>query len=72
MMVDIYCTDILNSVGFRQNVTGLTHHHNHTLDLVLSYRVDVNNMVAISDDMSNHYFVSCIPCLAKANQPAQH
>ncbi len=30
-------TDLINSFGVKQNVTGLTHRFNHTLDLIISY-----------------------------------
>ncbi|XP_076835657.1 uncharacterized protein LOC143481498 [Brachyhypopomus gauderio] len=52
-------TSILNSVGIIQNVVGPTHYQNHTLDLILTLGIDVDNInilpqtVAISD----HYLV---------------
>ncbi len=33
--------DILNSIGVRQHVSGPTHCQNHTVDLILSHRIDV-------------------------------
>ncbi|XP_051991563.1 uncharacterized protein LOC127650285 [Xyrauchen texanus] len=62
--------DILNSLGVRQNVTGPTHRHNHTLDLILSYGVDVDNIEILqqSDDISDHYLVSCMLQSANVTQ----
>ncbi len=62
--------DILNSLGVRQNVTGPTHRHNHTLDLILSYGVDVDTIEILpqSDDISDHYLVSCMLRSANVNQ----
>ncbi len=34
--------DILNSIRVRQHVSGPIHFQNHTLDLILSHRIDVN------------------------------
>ncbi|XP_050967090.1 uncharacterized protein LOC127166056 [Labeo rohita] len=60
-------TDILNSIGVRQHVSGPTHCQNHTLDLILSHGIDVNAVEILqqSDDISDHYLVSCILQMTK-------
>ncbi len=60
--------DILNSIGDRQNVSGPTHCRNHTLDVILSHRIDVNGVEVLqqSDDISDHYLVLCKLHIAKA------
>ncbi len=60
--------EILNSIGVRQHVSGPTHSRNHTLDLILSHGIDVNGVEILqqSDDISDHYLVSCILHIAKA------
>ena len=61
-------TDILNSIGVRQHVSGPTHCRNHTLDLILSHGIDIDAVEILqqSDDISDHYLVSCILHLVKA------
>ncbi len=51
--------DALNSIGFRQHVSGPTHSQNHTLDLIPSHGIDVNGVEILqqSDDISDHYIV---------------
>ncbi len=41
---------------------------NHTLDLILSHGIDVNGIEILqqSDDISDHYLVSCVLHIAKA------
>ncbi|XP_051728841.1 uncharacterized protein LOC127501090 [Ctenopharyngodon idella] len=60
--------DILNSIGVRQHVSGPTHCRNHTLDLILSHGIDIDAVEILqqSDDISDHYLVSCILHLVKA------
>ncbi len=60
--------DILNSIGVRQHVSGPTHCRNHTLDLILSYGIDVNGVEVLqqSDAISDHYLVLCKLHIAKA------
>ncbi|KAL0148132.1 hypothetical protein M9458_056534 [Cirrhinus mrigala] len=55
-------TDILNSIGIMQHVSGPTRCRNHTLDLILSHGIDVNAVEILqqSDDISDHYPASCI------------
>ncbi len=47
---------------------GPTHCHNHTLDLILTHRIDINGIEILqqSDDISDHYLVSCMLHIAKA------
>ncbi|XP_058637889.1 uncharacterized protein LOC131544010 [Onychostoma macrolepis] len=63
--------DILNSIGVKQHVSGPTHCRNHTLDLILSHGIDVSGIEIWqqSDDISDHYLVSCIFHIAKAVKP---
>ncbi len=63
--------DILNSIGVKQHVSGPTHCRNHTLDLILSHGIDVSGVEILqhSDDISDHYLVSCIFHIAKAVKP---
>ena len=63
--------DIVNSIGVRQHVSGPTHRRNHTLDLILSHGIDVDAVEILqqSDDISDHYLVSCKFHLAKAAKP---
>ncbi|MCL5130610.1 hypothetical protein, partial [Algibacter sp. L4_22] len=64
--------DILNSIGVRQHVSGPTHRRNHTLDLILSHGINVDTIEILqqSDDISDHYLVSCTLNLAKAAKPS--
>lgn len=52
--------DILNSFCVRQSVTGPTHNRKHTLDLILSCGLDINNIDILpqSDSISDHSLVS--------------
>ncbi len=64
-------TDMLNSIGVRQHMSGPTNCRNHTLDLILSYGIYVNgvngvNILQQSDDISDHYLVLSKLHLAKA------
>ncbi len=63
--------DILNYIGVKQHVSGPTHCQNHTLDLILSHGIDVSGVEILqqSDDISDHYVVSCIFHIAKAVKP---
>ena len=63
--------DIVNSIGVRQHVSGPTHRRNHTLDLILSHGInaDAFEILQQSDDISDHYLVSCKLHLAKAAKP---
>ncbi len=53
-------TDIMNSIGARQHVSGPTHCQKHTLDLILSHGIYVNGVEILlqSDDISDHYLVT--------------
>ncbi len=58
-------------IGVKQHVSGPTHCRNHTLDLILSHGIDVSGVeiLQLSDDISDHYLVSCIFHIAKAVKP---
>ena len=55
-------TDLLNSFGVTQNVSGPTHRLNHTLDLIISYGTNPTDIdiVPQSDDVTDHYMVTCM------------
>ncbi len=55
-------TDLINSFGVKQNVIGPTHCFNHTLDLIISHGIDLTDIdiVPQSDDVTNHFLVSCM------------
>uniref|UniRef100_A0A9J7YXX5 Reverse transcriptase domain-containing protein n=1 Tax=Cyprinus carpio carpio TaxID=630221 RepID=A0A9J7YXX5_CYPCA len=55
-------TDLLNCFGVKQNITGPTHRFNHTLDLIISDGIDLTDIdiVPQSDDVTDHFLVSCI------------
>ncbi len=50
-------TDLINSFGVKQNVTGLTHRFNHMLDLIISHGIDLTDIdiVPQSDDVTDHF-----------------
>ncbi len=37
-------TDLINSFGVKQNITGPTHRFNHTLDLIISHGIDLTDI----------------------------
>ncbi len=37
-------TDLINSFVVKQNITGPTHRFNHTLDLIISHRIDLTDI----------------------------
>ncbi len=55
-------TDLINSFGVKKNVPGPPHRFNHTLDLIISHRIDLSDIDIIpqSEDVSNHFLVSCM------------
>ena len=55
-------TELINSFGVKQNVTGPTHHFNNTLDLIILHGIDLTDIdiVPQSDDVTDHFLVSCI------------
>uniref|UniRef100_A0AAR2KBY1 Reverse transcriptase domain-containing protein n=1 Tax=Pygocentrus nattereri TaxID=42514 RepID=A0AAR2KBY1_PYGNA len=48
---------MLNSFGLTQHVSGPTHRHGHTLDLIISKRIDVNNTEITDVAISDHFGV---------------
>ncbi len=65
-------TDLINSFGVKQNVTGPTHRFNHTLDLIISHGIDLTDIDIIpqSDDVTDHFLVSCMLHIADINYMA--
>ncbi|XP_053481003.1 uncharacterized protein LOC128607830 [Ictalurus furcatus] len=58
----IAVVSILDSVGINQNVIGPTHNGGHTLDLILTYGLSIENIVIFpqSEVVSDHYLISFI------------
>ncbi len=65
-------TDLINSFGVKQNVTGPTHRYNHTLDLIISHGIDLTDIdiVPQSDDVTDHFLVSCMLHITDINYMA--
>ncbi len=65
-------TDLINSFGVKQNVTGPTHRFNHTLDLIISHGIDLTDIDIIpqSDDVTDHFLVSCMLHITDINYMA--
>ncbi len=65
-------TDLINSFGVKQNVTGPTHRFNHTLDLIISHGFDLTDIDIIpqSDDVTDHFLVSCMLHITDINYMA--
>ncbi len=65
-------TDLINSFGVKQNVTGPTHRFNHTLDLIISHGIDLTDIdiVPQSDDVTDHFLVSCMLHITDINNMA--
>ncbi|XP_052463142.1 uncharacterized protein LOC128020352 [Carassius gibelio] len=66
-------TDLINSFGVKQNVTGPTHRFNHTLDLIISHGIDLTaiDIVPQSDDITDHFLVSCMLRITDINYMSQ-
>ncbi len=62
-------TDLINSFGVEQNVTGPTHRYNHTLDLIISHGIDLTDIdiVPQSDDVTDHFLISCMLRITNIN-----
>ncbi len=60
--VGLAFTDLIYFFGVKQNVTGPMHCFNHTLDLIISYGIDPPHIdiVPQSDDVTEHFLVSCM------------
>ncbi len=65
-------TDLINSFGVKQNVTGPTHRFNHTPDLIISHGIDLTDIdiVPQSDDVTDHLLVSCMLHITDINYMA--
>ncbi len=65
-------TDLINSFGVKQNVTGPTHRFNHTLDLIISHGIDLTDIdiVPQSDDVTDHFLVLCMLHITDINYMA--
>ncbi|XP_074501484.1 uncharacterized protein LOC141773537, partial [Sebastes fasciatus] len=51
---------LLDSIGFSQNVHKPTHRFNHTLDLVMSYGVEIEHLIVFPQNslLSDHYLIT--------------
>ncbi len=65
-------TDIINSFGVKQIVTGPTRRFNHTLDLITSHGTELTDIDIIpqSDDVTDHFLVSCMLRITDINYMA--
>ncbi len=65
-------TDLINSFGVKQNITGPTHRFNHTLDLIISHGIDLTDIdiVPQSYDVTDHFLVSCMLHITDINYKA--
>ncbi len=65
-------TDLINSFGVKQNVTGPTHHFNYMLDLIISHGIDLTDIdiVPQSDDETDYFNVSCMLHITDINYMA--
>ncbi len=70
-------TDLINSFGVKQNVTGPTHRFNHTLDLIISHGIDLTDIDIVpqisydqSYDVTDHFLVSCMLHITDINYMA--
>ncbi len=65
-------TDLINSFGVKQNVTGPTHRFNHMLVLIISHGIDLTDIDIIpqSDDVTDHFLVSCMLHITDINYMA--
>ncbi len=65
-------TNLRNSFGVKQNVTGPTHRFNHTLDLIISHGIYLTDIdiVPQSDDVTDHFLVSCMLHITHINYMA--
>ncbi len=71
-VLGIAFTDLINSFGVKQNITGPTHHFKHTLDFIISHGIDLNDIdiVPQSDDATDHFLVSCMLHITDINYMA--
>ena len=53
-------TSLIDSIGFCQSVNKPTHCFNHTLDLVLSYGMDIEHLIVFPHNplLSDHYLIT--------------
>ncbi len=58
--LSIAFTSILDSIGFSQSVNKPTHCFNHTLDLVLTYGIGIENFIIFPQNplLSDHYLIT--------------
>ncbi len=70
--LELVFTDLINSFGVKQNVTGPTHPFNHTLDLILLHEIALTDIgiVPQCDDVTNHYLVPCMLRITDINYMA--
>uniref|UniRef100_A0A3Q0SN00 Amino acid transporter n=1 Tax=Amphilophus citrinellus TaxID=61819 RepID=A0A3Q0SN00_AMPCI len=58
---------LLDSIGFSQTVKEPTHHFNHTLDLVLTYGIETEDLTVFPEGplLSDHFLITCEHLLRK-------
>jgi len=70
--LELAFTDLINSFGVKQNVTGPTHPFNHTLDIIILHGIDLTDIDIMpqSDDINDHFLVSCMLHITDINYMA--
>ncbi len=67
-------TDLINSIGVKQDVTGPIHHFNHMLDLIISHGMYLTDIyiyiIPQSHDVTDHFLVSCMLYITDINYMA--
>ncbi len=64
-------TDLINSFGVKQNVTGPTHRFNHTLDFIISLGIDLTDIdIVPQSDFTDHFLVSSMLHITDINYMA--
>ncbi len=64
-------TDLINSFGVKQNVTGPTHRLNHTLDLIISHGIYLTDIdIVPQSDVTDPFLVSCMLHITDINYMA--
>ncbi len=65
-------TDLINSFGVKQNVTGPTYRFNHMLDWIILHGIDLTDIdiVPQSDDVTDHFLISCMLHITDINYMA--
>ncbi len=64
-------TDLINSFGVKQNVTGPTHRFIHTLDLIILHGIGLTDIdIVPQSDVTDHFLASCMLRITDINHMA--